>query len=156
MAKKSGKVEFEQRVSEVYELLLNGYERPYIVRYGGEKWGVSDRQIEKYMRLAQGVLLEEIKSDRSNLLAKEVGQRNFLYRKAVRDGSWASAQQIADSRAKLLGLFDKPKDMPLLTAINTLMREGVLPHNVASTLINGIQELEERLRNASDTKESSQ
>ena len=48
---KSTKAEVNQRVSEIKNLLTQGYTRSHIIQYGS-KWSVSDRQIDDYISMA--------------------------------------------------------------------------------------------------------
>ena len=41
MARKSTKDEIQNRVNEVYGLLLRAYSHNQIVQYGSEKWGIT-------------------------------------------------------------------------------------------------------------------
>ena len=140
----------QKRINITYQLMLNGYDRPAIHRYAAENWGSNERSADTLMSRARALLSEQQQQTRDNALALELAQRNLIYRRAIDESKWAIALQAADSRAKLLGLFDKPKEMPILVAVNTLLKEGILPPAIARLIAEGIQELEDRLRCLND------
>ncbi len=47
------------RIRQTYELLLSDTPKADIVRYGSENWGVTERQVEKYMHWATDVIEAE-------------------------------------------------------------------------------------------------
>ena len=106
MATKATKNEIEQRVSQVYKLLIVGTSRPAILQYASKSWGkISDRAVDTYISKARKAMLCELLEDRRLALAEEIELRRMIIQEALTDKKYQVALQSADSRAKLLGLF---------------------------------------------------
>ena len=106
MAKASSH-EQDLRLSKVYEQLVQGMPTRAILRYASEKWGVSTRTGEYLIAKARQQLLLTLEAERNESLALELATRNELLRLALEAGKLQTALAIADSRAKLRGLFDR-------------------------------------------------
>jgi hypothetical protein len=146
-AKKSDQATVAQRVEEVLQLRLEGRLFHEIVRYGSAKgWGVSERQIQKYIKKSDDLLVERLDKKRKPLLARHIAQRQSLYALALSVAANSSdcraALAILDSEAKLRGLFPDTKEVKDLVKL-------------AQSLGMKVEELERRLAtNAARTPES--
>lgn len=105
MAAKSTEAEVEQRVQEIYLLLLRRENRQSICRYARAKWGVSDDQADRYTKSARDLMRQDARVERDDAIAEHIALRKDLYHKAYKDQKWAIAFQIAQDESKLLGLY---------------------------------------------------
>ena len=105
MAIKSSKAETEQRVNEVYSLLLSCASREQIIEHCGSKWGIKPRTTDTLIREARERLLKVLAVERESALAEELELRREIIRRALAEKKYQIALQAADSRAKLRGLF---------------------------------------------------
>lgn len=144
-ARKSDKATVAQRVEEILQLRINGKLFHEIVRYGSQKgWGVSERQIQKYIKKSDGLLVERLDKKRKPLLARHIAQRQALYALALsvaqNSADCRAALAILDSEAKLRGLFPDTKDVKDL--LKLAQAQGAK-----------VEELERRLANAARQSE---
>ena len=83
---KSDKIEVARRVAEVYTLLVRGYSRIEICRYGRKKWGnLSYSQIDRYINRAGKDFLLNIEKNKEMLLGKTVTRLENVYKKALEE-----------------------------------------------------------------------
>ena len=83
---KSDKIEVARRVAEVYTLLVRGYSRIEICRYGRKKWGnLSYSQIDRYINRAGKDFLLNIEKNKEMLLGKTVTRLEDVYKKALEE-----------------------------------------------------------------------
>ena len=114
------KIERATRINEIYKLLIVGASRPAILQYAAKNWGeISDRSIDSYIADVRKLMVSELQEDRQIALAEEIELRRFIIQKALADKKYQTALSAADSRAKLLGLFDS-----LDRALNIVMAYG--------------------------------
>ena len=120
MATKNTKAEIEQRISQIYKLLVIGTPRPAIIQYASKKWGVMcDRSVDSYIASARKLMMQNLEHDRAEALSEELELRREIIFKAMADKKYQIALSAADSRAKLRGLF-----MPLEQAIDVVVSHG--------------------------------
>jgi hypothetical protein len=105
MAKKSDNAEIENRINQVYSLILACQPYAKIVRYASEKWGITSRQTDTLIQRARNRMKEISAIHREEAYAEELELRREIIRKALDDKKYQTALQAADSRAKLRGLF---------------------------------------------------
>jgi len=65
-ANKPLKSQKEQRVMEVYDLLLKDYTRPKVLEYCGKKWGLGRSSADTLMQLASKIIKEDIEATRDS------------------------------------------------------------------------------------------
>jgi|GEM_PF-2470769 len=104
MAKKCTNAEYEQRLTEVYQLLISGASRAKIQQYAATKWSLSVRPIDQMIAKVRRLGTYEQDVTRQEALAEELCVRDYLFNNAVKEKRWLSALMIADSRVKLMGL----------------------------------------------------
>jgi hypothetical protein len=146
--------QIEQRVSEVLRLRVAGAEFDDIRQYAsvadkstGRPWGVSDRQLWRYVALSDKALLAAVEKKRDMLLARHLAQRRLLYAKALESGDWRGALAALKDEADLERLYDPPPTdapaMPLANAADVVtaraqavneVRSGQLDARTAGTI----------------------
>jgi hypothetical protein len=119
MAKKSDNAEIENRINQVYSLILQCYSTEKIVRYSAQTWGINRRQTTTLIQRARSRMMEITAIKREEAFAEEMELRREIIRKALDDKKYQTALQAADSRAKLRGLF-----ITLDQAIDTVTAHG--------------------------------
>jgi hypothetical protein len=118
MGKKSDNAETLKRVEEVLRIRLDGAQFHDIVQYGSEQgWNVGERQIRKYIARADDLLVERQEKSRKRLLARHVAQREALFARALNAADYRTALAVADSTAKLQGLFTDARDQKELAKL---------------------------------------
>jgi hypothetical protein len=133
---KSDTAEVSKRVEEVLRIRLDGAQLHDIVQYASEKgWAISDRQVSTYIRRADVLLVKRQEKSRRRLLARHLAQREALFARAVNAADLRTALAIADSTAKLQGLFTDTRDLKELARLAASQGER-------------IRELEKRLESA--------
>jgi hypothetical protein len=110
MAEKSTDAEVELRISTVYEMVVKGASRKYIVRYGSETWNVSSRTIDEYLSRVYLEIKETYGEDyKKNILSKQIAQLDDLYVKNYTIEDFRECRNLIESKTKLLGLNSPEK-----------------------------------------------
>lgn len=103
--KKPTKAQIEQRVVQVYELLLSDTTYVDICRYVSDKWGLTSRTADRYIQKAYALIGEEAARIRKNALERHLTQRAFIRHKALKEGDRRLFVDILKDEAKLLDLY---------------------------------------------------
>ncbi len=107
---KSAKITVAARVNDAFRLLLVGAEFADIRQYASEHdWGVSDRQVRRYVEMAHKRFAKASQRDRKQLLGRHLAQRRALYARAIKSGDLRSALQVLRDEAALEGLYPNGK-----------------------------------------------
>lgn len=103
--KKPNTAEAQRRQFEVYELLLSGADRPTVIQYATEKWGIGERQTDEYIRKANVEIDKKFEVDTVKLKNLSIKRRRHLYFKAMRAGNLALAHEIQRDFDRLTGQY---------------------------------------------------
>ena len=98
------KVELEQRIEEIYGLLLTRVSHATICRYAASKWHITTRQTNRYIARAReriGALLE---LDPAEQLARAQGAYETIFAKQMAAGDLRGARATMHDIVELLGL----------------------------------------------------
>jgi hypothetical protein len=100
------------RVEQVAEILVAGGSFRDIWQYASEKdpstgrpWRVSDRQLRRYVSMADELLSQRMENDRQKRFTLAIAQRQALYARAFEAGDWRAALSILKDRDELWGLY---------------------------------------------------
>ncbi len=96
--------ELEQRVAEVYQLLLHRVGYQAICRHASSKWQVTARQTDRYIEKARERLFELLKPNQREQLAKALGAYDTIFAKQMSSGDWRGARATLKDIVELLGL----------------------------------------------------
>jgi hypothetical protein len=121
---RSTKVETEQRIEQVYKLLLGGAAFPDIREFASapeQNWNVSDKQIRRYMTAAHERIQKYAQAKEATNFALALLRRDQLYAHAMGAGDFRTALAVDQDRCKLLGLYAPLKVAPTNP-------EGTLPY----------------------------
>ncbi len=102
MARKSSKDEIQNRVNEVYGLLLRAYSHHQIVQHGSEKWGVSERQVRDYLAEARKLLALDSELARPQWLEAALSRLQEYERRASDKDQINTALIALEKQARLL------------------------------------------------------
>ena len=109
MAKREAdKVEYQKRIYAV-SLLLRRKPINYIIQFITEKWNITDRQARNYIRLARKEWQKYFEKLKGDGIAYHVTQNRDLKDKAMTDGDYKLAFDIAREEAKLMGVYPSEK-----------------------------------------------
>lgn len=110
MAEKSTDAEIELRIATIYEMVVKGASRKYIVRYGSETWKISSRQIDDYLKRVYEEIKETYgKEYKENLMSKQLAQLDDLYVKNYTIEDFRECRNLIESKSRLLGLNEPIK-----------------------------------------------
>jgi hypothetical protein len=101
---RSGKAEIEQRVDELYDLVVARVSYRVIVGYATKKWGVSERQTCRYLAYVRARIADLLSPTQAEHLARALASYESLYAKQVAGSRYGEARQTLDSIVRLLGL----------------------------------------------------
>lgn len=108
MGNKANNAESEQRVNEVYLLLLSGASRYEIVQYAA-KWDIGWRQADNYIAKANARFEESAATVRDRELGKSIQRLNKLYQSLLKIQDYKGALQTQKELNTLLGLHAPSK-----------------------------------------------
>lgn len=104
MKTKSTKSKVRERVAEIVPMLIEARRRVEIVRYGSEKWGVSERQVENYIHKANVYLKERAERDMELSYSKAVHRYEMLYAESLKKKDLKTCVMINEKLSHLQGL----------------------------------------------------
>ncbi len=103
--RKSSKYIVNERVSKVAEQLIEGQGRKCIILYGTEEWGVSERQIDKYIAKARDLIQKENSKNIDFELSKALRRNEYLYRKSIEAKDYKLVLLVNRELTQLQGLY---------------------------------------------------
>ncbi len=112
---RSTKVETEQRIEQVYKMLLGGATFPDLREYAHapeQNWNVSDGQIRRYMTAAHQLIRERYEAKADYSFNRHMLRREQLYAHAMGAGDFGTALRVLQDEAKLEGLYPPTKIAP--------------------------------------------
>jgi len=102
---KATKVEKQQRVDAVFDLLLQSVSRRGILQYAAKKgWDVAPRTIDWYIADARAELAELGRADRETEYGRAVGQLDLLFMQALARGDLRTARAVRKDLSELFNL----------------------------------------------------
>lgn len=119
---KASNAEMELRIQTVYEMIVKGATRPFILRYSSENWKIGERQTEKYIAEANKRIQTVFNDkDRERLINEHRSKLSDLYVKNYTIEDFRECRNVLESERKLLGL-DEPdrKDINIKGKIKTI------------------------------------
>ena len=106
---KATKAEVEQRVDEVYDLLISRVPYRNIVRHGASQWRVKERQMNVYIARARERIRALAAENEEERLSSAIASYNSLYARQLSEKDYRGARQTLDSLNRLLGLSGRDK-----------------------------------------------
>jgi hypothetical protein len=119
---KASKATVLLRLTEIWRIRLDGASIIDVAEYvaeqeqtDGSPWKLAEgetplsrRQIERYVQRADQAIAASTRERRRQTLVKHLARREHMYARAMNAGDVRTALAVADSEAKLRGLFDVP------------------------------------------------
>jgi hypothetical protein len=103
---KSDKTTLQKRIEEVLSLRLLGAEFVDVRQHASQAgWGVSDRQLYRYIAEGDKVLARTLERDREKLFNRHVAQRRALYARAMAVSDYRTALAVLRDDAELHNLY---------------------------------------------------
>jgi hypothetical protein len=107
---KSSKAIVTQRVEDVNQLLVACAEPSHIRKFAvAHGWGVSDRQLQRYTKIAYRQMAKAASRNRRQWLGLHLSKRRALYARCVKENDNRTALLILRDEADLLGLYPGTK-----------------------------------------------
>ena len=107
---KATDAEIELRISTIYEMVVKGASRKYIVRYCAETWNIASRQTDEYLSRVYLEIKETYGQDyKERLIEKQLAQLDDLYVKNYTIEDFRECRNLIESKSKLLGLNSAEK-----------------------------------------------
>jgi hypothetical protein len=107
---KATDAEIELRISTIYEMVVKGASRKYIVRYCAETWNIASRQTDEYLSRVYEEIKETYGEDyKKDILSKQLAQLDDLYVKNYTIEDFRECRNLIESKSKLLGLNEPLK-----------------------------------------------
>jgi hypothetical protein len=103
--RKSIRTEFQKRIYEIYTLILQGADRPKIMKYAREEWDIGERQTDQYIALAKQWIKVYTDKDKENSFNRALAQRDHLLFKAHSKEDIGLCHEILKDMGKLCGLY---------------------------------------------------
>jgi hypothetical protein len=100
---KATKAEFENRVNEIYLMLINNCSRHELLKSCMKKWNVCEKTIDNYIREANKVIKETAKQSQEEWLEDAKNKLRHLYRLAVLDENLVECRRLIETANKVLG-----------------------------------------------------
>ena len=102
MANKSTKIEVNNLVNDIYQLLLDGNSRTQIALYAAEKWGVKMRTVDEYLSKARELQQMDAQVERPTWLLAAISRLQNYESKAAKSGQFQAANRAIELQARLL------------------------------------------------------
>lgn len=97
--------EIELRIATLYEMIVKGCSRAYILRYSADKWNIEERTVDTYLANVRDIIKETYGQEyKETILNNHLAQLEDLYAKNYIIEDFRECRTIIESRNKLLGL----------------------------------------------------
>lgn len=97
--------EVELRIATIFEMVIKGCDKKYIVRFCAENYNIGIRQTEVYLKRVQDEIKENYgEKYQKDLIEKQLAQLDNLYIKNYTIEDFRECRNIIESKSKLLGL----------------------------------------------------
>lgn len=106
---KSSHADVSIRVLTVYNMILNGHQRPDIVRYASETWSVTSRTTDDYMAEANRWIESYVIEVKDKIMKKSASRLERLLAKTIAEGERTTALEIMKEYHKIFDIYPDPK-----------------------------------------------
>lgn len=105
-SKKATNAVVAHRVNRVARMYAHGGVRSEIIQYGVAQWGLSERQMDEYIKKAKEILVEDFEIDRRTFTAEIMSQLATIQKECRRTGNYSTALGAINSMMKLAQLVN--------------------------------------------------
>ena len=102
---KATNTEMQTRVAEVFKLLLKGLNRPEVLQYAANTWGVSERTADNYIARARKEYVKHVDNDRARNFAMMQHRLEDLYKRTMKLQDYKTSLAILKEYGSLLDLY---------------------------------------------------
>ncbi len=97
--------EIELRIATIYEMIVKGCSRAYILRYSADKWNIEERTVDSYLSKVRDLIKETYGDEyKESILNNHLAQLEDLYIKNYTIEDFRECRNIIESKNKMLGL----------------------------------------------------
>jgi hypothetical protein len=104
VAGRSTAAEKALRVQTVHGLLVNGKSRSQIIQYAAEKWKISERAADEYIKWSRELIEKDCELSRQSFLAEVLGRLRTYEQMAAKRGQLQVATNCVRLQVELVGL----------------------------------------------------
>lgn len=102
----ANKIQIEERIQTILQLLSQGWGSGEVERFCAEKWGVQSRQSQVYLKRARERLMADWSCNRQDFLAEMMNRYQTVYRKSLKAQQYGAAIGALNAMAKLARVVD--------------------------------------------------
>lgn len=95
--------EVEQRVNSIVTMIATRSRHEEICRFASSQWGVTPRQTDRYIRLANAIILAEAAKDRATRIAEHLAALDAIVKRAYAIDDLTSMRAAIAEKSKLCG-----------------------------------------------------
>ena len=97
--------EIELRIATIYEMIVKGCSRAYILRYSADNWNIEERTVDSYLSKVRDLIKETYGDEyKESILNNHLAQLEDLYIKNYTIEDFRECRNIIESKNKMLGL----------------------------------------------------
>lgn len=101
---KADSSEMAKRINECYLLILQGFNRKYIIQYFAENYKIGERQVDNYLIKAREDITEEYNVNKEYKRNEILAQYYDLYNKAYNEEDYKVCQSILKDIGGIFGV----------------------------------------------------
>ena len=106
VGKKSTNLEVDWRVQAVYQKIVDGWSMNQICQEGSEKWNVSTRQVERYIKSARELIHRDASINREALMAEAFAGYRSIRQASEARGNYMAALKALENMTALAKLHE--------------------------------------------------
>jgi hypothetical protein len=98
-----------ERTDQVYQLIIQGWRSSAIVRHCSDSWGITERQVQDYIKYARADIRKRATEIQKNGLKDMLNRHDDLRSRAYKINDLRLVIEIDREDAKLLGIYSPDK-----------------------------------------------
>lgn len=102
--RRAGKVQMSLRLQQVATWMLEGHRTKDVMKLGADKWGVSERTVERYVKDAKDQIEAMAATEFKSATTLALYRLMELYHAAIEDGDYKTALDVVKTQNRMLGL----------------------------------------------------
>lgn len=118
--------ESKRRVSQIYALLMQGYQRKKITEYAFKHWGIKERQADEYTKKAKLLVQDDFDDNIEYKRTEILAQYYDLYNKNYEEENYQECRNVLKQISDVLGVSVADIKVKKDNVININLKE-VLP-----------------------------
>ena len=106
---KSDSSEMQNRINECYLLILQGYQRKFLIQYFTEKYNIGERQIDNYIKTAREEMCKDSELSKDIKKNEILAQYYNLYQKNYDFEDYRACESVLQKIANIIGVEESRK-----------------------------------------------